>query len=245
MPSANRTQKNTKRAKNPVSRKKTTRTSGSSFPNATADTRLALMRAAEKLMSQKGLDSVSLREVSAAAKQLNNSAVLYHFGSRDALIDAILERHSLPIHKRWGSQLDFVERQGGVGLRPLVEMLVVELVNKLDDPDGGWEYLSLCGQLLMTPHQPLIQRSVGNTPEVQRLISAMLPFYAVPSDLLPLRLERLLSTIYLSIISWRRLEKAGAPVSRATFTSELVDTVVALITQPLSKETQVVLSRSV
>lgn len=201
-------------------------------------TRLALMRAAERLMAERGIDAVSLREVSAAAGQLNNSAVLYHFGSRDALIDAILERHSLPIHVRWASQLDFIDRQEGVELRPLVEMLVVEVANKLDDDDGGWEYLSICGQLLLTPYKPLVERAAGNTPTVQRLVGKMLPYYTVPPEILPLRFERLVSVLYTSLLGFRRAERSGTvPVSRQVFTSELVDAIVALVTQPFSPQT--------
>ena len=205
-------------------------------------TRLALMRAAERLMAERGIDAVSLREVSAAAGQLNNSAVLYHFGSRDALIDAILERHSAPIHARWASQLDLIERMGSVELRALVEMLVIEVASKLDDEDGGFEYLSICGQLLLTPTGPLVERQVADTPTVQRLVAKMLPYYAVPATLLPMRFERLVSVLYTSLIGYRRAERAGTlPVSRAVFTSELIDTLVALITTPFSSETSALL----
>lgn len=217
---------------------------GAQGQTAATDTRLSLLRAAERLMAEKGIDSVSLREVSVAAGQLNNSAVAYHFGSRDALIDAILERHSAPIHERWAAQLDFIERQGGVTLRPLVEMLVVDIVDKLDDPDGGWEYLSICGQLLVTPRKPLTEREAARTPTVQRLITAMLPFYAVPQELLPLRLERLTGSLYTSVIAWQRREAQGdLSNERAVFVSELVDAFVALITHPPSPETLALLAK--
>jgi AcrR family transcriptional regulator len=42
-----------------------------------------------------GIDGVSLRQVAAEAGSANNSAVHYHFGSKDALIAAIFE-HRLP-----------------------------------------------------------------------------------------------------------------------------------------------------
>ncbi len=56
------------------------------------DTRLALMRAAEQLFAQQGVDRVSLREIAIAAGQRNVSAATYHFGSKRELIEAILER---------------------------------------------------------------------------------------------------------------------------------------------------------
>ena len=105
----------------------------------TEDTRLALIRAAERLFSERGFDAVSLREVSTAAGQANNSAVSYHFGSREGLVDASLMRHSAPIHLRYDAQLDLLERQGPLQLRALIETQVRPIVAKLDDPDGGWE----------------------------------------------------------------------------------------------------------
>ena len=69
------------------------------------DTRLALMRAAEQLFAQQGVDRVSLREIAIAAGQRNVSAATYHFGSKRELIEAILERHSLPVQDSWGPAL--------------------------------------------------------------------------------------------------------------------------------------------
>lgn len=217
------------------------------------DTRLALLRAAERLMAEKGIDAVSLREVSSAAGQLNNSSVAYHFGSRDALIDAILERHSAPIHERWNAQLDFIARQrGDAPLRPFVEMLVVDVAAKLDDPDGGPEYISLCGQLLVTPNNPLTDRAVSRTPAVVRLIGSMLPFYGVPQALLPMRLERLASTLYMSLLAWHRVEarepsheaKAELKLPRDVLVSDLVDALMAVVTEPASPRTLKLLADS-
>ncbi|MGH3398762.1 MAG: hypothetical protein ACRDPO_29155 [Streptosporangiaceae bacterium] len=60
------------------------------------------MVAAEALMATRGLD-VPNRVIAAAAGQRNQSAIIYHFGSRPGLIDAIRERHETPIaqHRRY------------------------------------------------------------------------------------------------------------------------------------------------
>ena len=54
-----------------------------------------IVLAAERLFSLHGIDGVSLRQISAEAGSANNSAVHYHFGSKDGLIGAIF-RHRLP-----------------------------------------------------------------------------------------------------------------------------------------------------
>ena len=48
-----------------------------------------LMVAAEKLFGQRGIENVSLREIAAAAGHANTSAVQYHFGSKESLVQAV------------------------------------------------------------------------------------------------------------------------------------------------------------
>ncbi len=202
------------------------------------DTRLALIRAAEQLFASKGHDAVSLREVSVTAGQSNNSAVLYHFGSRDALIDAVLERHSAPIQQRYLAQLEALERHGGLSARALVEILVLPLVARLDDDDGGFAYISLCAQLSVSPHLPLVGRSVASTPEVMRLSIAMTRYFTAPPELMLFRIERMANTMYASIVAWKRLSDVGAAaVSRAAFESDLIDGIVDMLTRPSSPAT--------
>jgi AcrR family transcriptional regulator len=202
------------------------------------DTALGLMRAAERLFATNGVDVVSLREVSAAAGQANNSAVGYHFGSREGLIDGILERHSLPIQVRYAAQLDLLQRQGGYTLRALLETLVLPLVDKLDDVDGGPEFIAISAQLSVSPTMPLAQRPIATTPAVMRLIEAMMPFSQTPPSLLLFRFERVANTIYAALTVWQRLATVdAAPVSRDAFVSDLLDTLESLVSQPASPAT--------
>lgn len=49
-----------------------------------------ILETAERLYALYGIDAVSIRQITAEAGQKNGSAVHYHFGSRDGLVDAIL-----------------------------------------------------------------------------------------------------------------------------------------------------------
>ncbi len=51
--------------------------------------------AAERLFAEHGVNGVSLRQIGAAAGNGNNSAVTYHFGSKDQLIRGVFD-HRLP-----------------------------------------------------------------------------------------------------------------------------------------------------
>lgn len=203
-------------------------------------TRLALIRAAERLFATRGVDAVSLREVSAAARQRNNSAVRYHFKSRAGLIDAILERHADPIQQRYSAQLDLLERQGPLTLPVILNVLVRPLVAKLDDPDGGAHFVSISAQLSVNPALPLTMRpAASSTPGVIRLMSALFPLISVPPELVMLRQERFASSLYASIVGHGRA-MGGAPadpVQRELFIHDLVDSLIALLASAPSPET--------
>jgi AcrR family transcriptional regulator len=55
-----------------------------------AAARAMMLDVAEELLGSRGLNSVSLREIAAAAGQRNNSAVRYHFRDKDGLIVAVI-----------------------------------------------------------------------------------------------------------------------------------------------------------
>jgi AcrR family transcriptional regulator len=57
--------------------------------NATKD---ALLSAAERLYPERGLDAVSMREITREADQRNSTALQYHFSSKGALVSAVLDR---------------------------------------------------------------------------------------------------------------------------------------------------------
>src|SRR6478735_7622335 len=55
------------------------------------DTRAALVEAATRTFAEDGVLTASLVEVTRRAGQRNRGAVHYHFGSREALLGAVLE----------------------------------------------------------------------------------------------------------------------------------------------------------
>ena len=56
-----------------------------------AGAREQMIDAAERLASERGLGAMSLRDVMAEAGQRNKSAAQYHFGSREGLVEAVIE----------------------------------------------------------------------------------------------------------------------------------------------------------
>lgn len=193
------------------------------------DTRLALMRAAEQLFAQQGVDRVSLREIAVAAGQRNVSAATYHFGSKRELIEAILERHSRPIQEDW---LAILQRDvdGKLDLRSLIELLVRPIVGKIDDTDNGRCYLELCAELVASRSFPLMSMRVATATgasELGKRIAQrgpqLLPNFQV------IRGTRLAGLLYGSIGDYLRLTANGLEIPRELFVSDLINVLVAAV----------------
>jgi AcrR family transcriptional regulator len=86
------------------------------------DTRERLLDAAQELFAQTGSWTTPLARVVRAAGQRNQSAIQYHFGSREELIYALIERDRVREVQERQARLDAVS--GDVELRTAVTTLV-------------------------------------------------------------------------------------------------------------------------
>jgi AcrR family transcriptional regulator len=199
-------------------------------------TRLALIRAAERLFLARGSEQVSLREIAAAAGQRNPSATVYHFKDKRGLVEALLERHSNPIQEGWLRTLAGPDAPRT--LHGLVELLVRTIVAKLDDADGGAAYLALCTELVTSKTMPLTSMRVASgegASEISRRMMVLAPPH--PPELLLLRMMRVASVLYTSVSDFARLTAEGVPIEREGFVRDLVDSVEALLSTRKTEET--------
>jgi AcrR family transcriptional regulator len=86
-----------------------------------AETRRRILDAAEELFAERGIDGVSLREITAAAGA-NVAAAHYHFGSKDAVLAELFAERAQPIVDRRLELLRAVPR--GTGGTATVEDLL-------------------------------------------------------------------------------------------------------------------------
>jgi len=85
----------------------------------TRDTKERLLDAAESLFGDRGIATVSVRDITAAA-EANIAAVNYHFGSKDGLMLQVLNRRMEPLNAERLRLLDLVEEEAG-DVPPTVE----------------------------------------------------------------------------------------------------------------------------
>jgi AcrR family transcriptional regulator len=108
-----------------------------------------LLIAAEKLLAEKGLGAVSTREIAREAGQKNHSALNYHFGSRVALIEAILDYRMTPLNQARQQRLDKLCAEGREDdFRGLLEVIIEPFAEELLLPPEQSYYLRLLAQLM-------------------------------------------------------------------------------------------------
>jgi len=210
-------------------------------PDALA-TRARVVAAAERLFAERGIDAVSLVEVGRAAGQRNRSAVQYHFGDKQGLVHAILDKHTPGIEQRRHALLDEIEAAGRSELRPLVEALVLPVAGKLLDPDGGAAFLRLNAELIGHPRFPLLsldaERVNRASDRLRRLTARATP--RLPEALWRPRWLLVMGMLFHGVADWSRLPEAERP-SRELFVNHLIDGIVAVLGAPVSPDTGAVL----
>ena len=205
--------------------------------NGAPSTRARLVGAAEDLFADKGFDNVPLCEVVAAAGQGNASAVNYHFGGRDGLLAAVLQKHQPGIERRRNALLDRIEARRRPTLRALVVALVEPAAEKLDDADGGPAYLRIMDQLFRSPG--FGEKLLASTPDSARerlvgLIGRCVP--AVTPQLAVLRGTLAATQLFSTLAFVARLEAEGDldVRGRALFVGNLVDCIAGALRAPVS-----------
>src|SRR4051812_1457710 len=99
--------------------------------NERSTAKAALVAAAEELIATRGLHGPTASEVVRAAGQRNNSAIGYHFGSWDSLVDAVWARHAQPINADRQARLEALRTEGRLDLQSLVALYVEPIVAEL------------------------------------------------------------------------------------------------------------------
>jgi AcrR family transcriptional regulator len=198
-------------------------------------TRDCLILTAERLFGRHGVEGASLRQIAAEAGAANNSAVHYHFGSKEGLVQAIFEYRLPQLMQR--RRLLAAQREPG--LRGCVEQYLLPLVELAEL--GDCCYLTFLQQLqgfsfddhpfsrlprsFQEPHEAFMQEAMGF-------------LEGIP---VPLRARRVdqASTMCLHASADReRAQRLGvAALAFPLHVSEMFDAIVGLLVAPVSQAT--------
>jgi AcrR family transcriptional regulator len=132
------------------------------------DSREALILAAERLVAERGA-KVPLREIAVEAGQRNNSAVHYHFGSREGLLHAVVERRNGALEER---RLQLLAEIEDVSISELLEALVSPMLT-VPYEEGSTHYARFLEQVrgLRLLSRPVL--SPEWSPAVQSLMAKL------------------------------------------------------------------------
>lgn len=200
------------------------------------DLRDQLLRSAETLIAEKGLDGVSLRGINAAAGARNANAVHYHFGNRAGLITAVLHRHGGSVEERRHALLDTYEAEDRDDLRALAGVLVRPLASELE-VDGGGGYLRALADLATGPRpivDPYLIDGDWRDASIHRWRAAVGPLL----DADAVSHHRRFLVFRFTVAELARRAGLQDRTDHRLFTSDLVDLVHGLLGAPVSEETK-------
>ena len=114
------------------------------------DTKERILNVAERLFADRGFPATSLRDLTSEAG-VNIASVNYHFGSKDALLAAVLERRLRPVNARRLELLDAIESAAANGV-PNVEDVIRAFLSppfhkRQEWGAGGDHFLRLLGRI--------------------------------------------------------------------------------------------------
>jgi len=137
-------------------------------------TKEQILDVAERMFAENGIHAVSLRTIIAEAG-VNLAAVHYHFGSKDALVEAVFERRVGPVNERRLAWLDKVEEEynGAPPVEEVIRALVTPAIHLAVDSDRGRTFMKTCGRFYTEAGenlQPIFERLFGKV--IERFISA-------------------------------------------------------------------------
>lgn len=209
----------------------TTRQAPATPPAGSTGARDLLLATAERLIGERGIE-VSLREIAAAAGQRNNSAVHYHFGTRDDLVEAVVELRQQTLERERLESLVQLDAAGRTDLRSLIEALVTPLFHAPYD-EGATHYArflekvrdhpALGSEALEGRQWPATKMLVG------RIARAM---DDLPPQLIELRLRSMMSAMFALLADTERRSERDGHRPTPSAAAPVIDMMVGMLTAP-------------
>ncbi|MGQ0547699.1 MAG: TetR/AcrR family transcriptional regulator [Betaproteobacteria bacterium] len=118
-------------------------------------TRTRILDAAEELFMLHGFEGTSMRQLTSRA-QVNLAAVNYHFGSKDALIEAVFRRRLDPMNAARLAELDRLEASANPSPESIIRAFVGPSLRLIEDAKGGGRnFIRLLGRTYTEPAKEL------------------------------------------------------------------------------------------
>ncbi|MBU4275893.1 MAG: hypothetical protein KKC30_04035 [Proteobacteria bacterium] len=209
------------------------------------DTKLALILAAEKLFTELGINGPSEREINKMANQRNQAAMKYHFGSREAIVKAILEYRTTPLNDARLAMIDAkIARSpnGHLDIRDVAESLVEPLANYALLQNSESYYARFLGRLIANRE---MFKAVSNTETDKGLVLCLDEYARLkqgwPREIIRSRfslcLNLLITTMaMLEDIKFQKGARFEESLAKLRITN-LIDSITNVLDAPISSHT--------
>jgi AcrR family transcriptional regulator len=148
-----------------------------------------ILDAAEELFMQHGFEGTSMRHLTSRAG-VNLAAVNYHFGSKQALIEAVFRRRLDPMNLERIAELERLESANNLSPEAIIRAFLLPSLRLVEDAKGGGRnFIRLLGRTYSEPAK-----------EIRALIGQM---YAPAMERYKKALERALPQMPADELVWR------------------------------------------
>lgn len=216
-------------------------------PGRSGNTAERLLLAAERLFATHGVDGVSLRQINAEAGQRNLSAAHYHFGSRQALIEAIYDYRMESVNRRRLAMLERLATQGRQhDLRSLAEAVVRPILDEIEESEGGSYYIRFLAQVMGHPQlSPAGLWRSRHAEGLGRIAGWLREARAeLPAALVGQRFGLMWEQVIHALADREHLRESAPGISPKLFVENLIDVVTGGFAAPLSPATRNALGRA-
>lgn len=211
-------------------------------PRRGTATRELLLDAAERLISEHGIDGVSMRQLAAAVGQGNNSVIQYHFASKEGLIREIVGRRGSELAPMRAAMLEKAKAEGKTGDAATLLKILLAPIASFKDETGRHVYAGfmLHGLRAMWGADEGIGHAYwsgeGEIKEAIDLLAQQRP--DLGREHLAQRLLQLSRFFVTSVVDWDRLRELGHPLdSEDYFLDDLISMMTAAFLAPLPPTT--------
>ena len=215
-------------------------------PKVETSSREYLLDVAESLFLSKGIDEVSLRAIVRAAGHKNPSALQYHFGNREGLIEAIVGRRFQQQETRRAQLLDAEKRKGHtLTLRDICAIQVAAPYLLCREDPSFKDVLGAFGlRLLGTDIDHYSAEFNKGAPSLVALWELGSQYLEhLPPEVLTLRMQQTHGAAMLALSRRSRAKGSFRGRKADLFFNDLVDEITAMLEAPISESTRQYLGR--
>jgi AcrR family transcriptional regulator len=206
-------------------------------------TQAALMKAAEKLISERGIENVAIRDIVSAAGQKNESALQYHFNSFTGLIKAVHDKRAHEIQAKRAELLDaLLADSPEPTLRQICALMVQPVFELARSSVEFRRYVKAFGhELVLTETSPLSKVDAGGRAgpsgrQIAQLLKQTLSH--LDADAYRRRMDAAVRLCAGSMYHQAKQKSAFRGRQADIFLHDLIDALVGLLSAPVSQETR-------